>query len=228
MFNLSDESWLMDGFFELYKDPAHLIEYGGVFLLLLIIYLETGFFLGLVLPGGDYLVFTAGLLSGTHYMDIPLFPLLLMMMAAAILGDFTGYLKGRWLGPKLFNKPDSRFFKHEYLEKTRYYYERYGAWSFVLGRFLPVIRTLIPILAGASRLAPLRFSSYNVLGAVTWIGTLATLGYFLGEKFPGLMNYSIFFILGFLLLASLPVLKILKPFKRKKTRKEPSEKNHNT
>lgn len=200
---------------QFYNDPAILIEYGGLFLILLIIYLETGFFLGLVLPGGDYLVFTTGLLCGTNYIDVSFPVLLLLMMSAAILGDFTGYTKGRWLGPRLFNKPDSRFFKREYLVKTRHYYEKYGARSFVLGRFLPVIRTLIPILAGASHLRVIKFSYYNVLGAVIWIGTLTTLGYFLGEKFPDLLRYSVFFILGFLLLASLPAIKILKPFKRK-------------
>lgn len=205
----------MDSIFQLYNDPALLIEFGGLFLILLIIYLETGFFLGLVLPGGDYLVFTTGLLCGTNYISISLPVLILVMMAAAILGDYTGYLKGRWLGPKLFNKPDSRFFKREYLVKTRHYYEKYGARSFVLGRFLPVIRTLIPILAGASHLRVIKFSYYNVLGAAAWIGILTTLGYFLGDEFPGILRYSVFFILGFLLLASLPALKILKPFKRR-------------
>lgn len=208
----------MDSILQLYNDPAFLIEFGGLFLILLIIFLETGFFLGLILPGGDYLVFTTGLLCGTQFIDISLPVLLLLMMAAAILGDFTGYFKGRWLGPKLFNKPDSRFFKREYMVKTRHYYEKYGVRSFVLGRFLPVIRTLIPILAGASRLKPGRFSYYNILGAVIWIGTLTTLGYFLGDKFPGILRYSIFFILGFLLLASLPALKILKPFKRREAK----------
>jgi membrane-associated protein len=205
----------MDSIFQLYSDPALLIEFGGLFLILLIIYLETGFFLGLVLPGGDYLVFTTGLLCGTNHISISLPVLILVMMAAAILGDYTGYLKGRWLGPKLFNKPDSRFFKREYLVKTRHYYEKYGVRSFVLGRFLPVIRTLIPILAGASHLRVIKFSYYNVLGATAWIGILTTLGYFLGDEFPGILRYSVFFILGFLLLASLPALKILKPFKRR-------------
>lgn len=205
----------MDNILQLYKDPYHLIEYGGVLIILIIIYLETGFFLGLVLPGGDYLVFTAGLLCGTHYLDIPFVPLMLMMMAAAILGDFTGYLKGKWLGPRLFSKPDSRFFKQEYLVKTRHYYEKYGVFSFILGRFLPVIRTMIPILAGASRLKPWKFAYFNVFGAVIWIGTLTSLGFFLGDRFPGLLKYSVFFLIGFIILVSLPVLKLFNPFKRK-------------
>ncbi|HEX2922267.1 MAG TPA: DedA family protein [Bacteroidales bacterium] len=204
----------MDTILHLYSDPAHLIDFGGLILILIIIFLETGFFLGLVLPGGDYLVFTAGLLSGTQLLEIPFVPLLILMMSAAILGDLTGYLKGRWLGPKLFNKPDSRFFKQVYLEKTRHYYEKYGVWSFILGRFLPVIRTLIPILAGASRLYFGKFIYFNIIGGVIWIGTLTSLGYFLGERFPSLMNYSIFFLLGFVIIVSIPMLKIIKPFKR--------------
>lgn len=210
----------MDNLFQIFSNPANLIEFGGLLLILLIIYLETGFFLGLVLPGGDYLVFTAGLLNGTHYLDIPFVPMMLLMMTAAILGDFTGYFKGRWLGPKLFSKPDSRYFRHEYLERTRHYYERFGVWSFVLGRFLPVIRTLIPMLAGASGFSKWRFSYFNVLGGVIWIGTLTSLGFFLGDRFPGLLRYTYLFLIGFMLMVALPVLKIISPFKRKSHKKK--------
>jgi len=205
----------MDNIFQLYGDPAHLIQYGGIFLLLTIIYLETGFFLGLVLPGGDYLVFTAGLLCGTHYLDIPLVLLVSSMILAAVLGDFTGYAKGRWLGPKLFSKPDARFFKKKYLEKTNLFYEKYGIWAFIIGRFLPVIRTLIPMLAGASGIKLRKFSFLNIVGGVIWIGTLAPLGYFLGDAYPELINYSVYIMIGFLLLVSLPVLKIINPFHKK-------------
>jgi membrane-associated protein len=206
---------VMDNIFQLYGDPAHLIQYGGIFLLLAIIYLETGFFLGLVLPGGDYLVFTAGLLCGTHYLDVPLVLLVSCMILAAVLGDFTGYAKGRWLGPKLFSKPDARIFKKKYLEKTNVFYEKYGIWAFIIGRFLPVIRTLIPMLAGASGIKLRKFSYLNIVGGVIWIGTLAPLGYFLGDAYPELINYSVYIMIGFLLLASLPVLKIMNPFRKK-------------
>jgi membrane-associated protein len=205
----------MDNIFQLYGDPAHLIQYGGIFLLLVIIYLETGFFLGLVLPGGDYLVFTAGLLCGTHYLDVPLVLLVSSMILAAVLGDFTGYAKGRWLGPKLFSKPDARIFKKKYLEKTNVFYAKYGIWAFIIGRFLPVIRTLIPMLAGASGIKLRKFSYLNIVGGVIWIGTLTPLGYFLGDAYPELINYSVFIMVGFLILASLPVLKIINPFRNK-------------
>lgn len=199
---------------QLLSDPAHLIQYGGIFLLLIIIYLETGFFLGLVLPGGDYMVFTAGLLCGTHYLDVSLPVLLISMISAAILGDFTGYFKGKWLGPKLFNKPDARFFKQSYLEKSTHFYQKYGAWAFIIGRFLPVVRTMIPMLAGASNVPLVKFSYLNVVGTVIWIGVLTPLGYYLGASFPHALDYSIYFLIGFLLLAGLPMLKILNPFSK--------------
>lgn len=207
--------FLLDTSLQFFADPVHLIQYGGIFLLLAIIYLETGFFLGLVLPGGDYLIFTAGLLCGTHYLDMSLPVLMVVMTLAAILGDFTGYIKGKWLGPKLFDKPDARLFKQSYLIKSRAFYEKYGVLAFVTGRFLPVIRTMIPILAGASGFSLIRFSYLNVLGAVVWIGILTPLGYFLGQTYPQLVNYSVWFLIGFILLASLPTLKIFNPFQKK-------------
>jgi membrane-associated protein len=101
---MKESIFLSFSFIQLFADPAYLIQYGGSILLLGIICLKTGFLLGLVLLGGDYLVFTAGLLFGTHYLDVPLLVLVAAMIAAAVLGDFTGYAKGKWLGPKLFNK----------------------------------------------------------------------------------------------------------------------------
>ncbi len=187
-------------------NPHDLIMIGGLILLLVIIYLETGFFLGLILPGGDYLVFTAGLLAGTHFLDISIFVLVPSMIGAAILGDFTGYTKGKWLGKKLFDKEENKYFKKSYILKSEQFYQKYGMGAFILGRFLPVVRTLVPMLAGASRLSLIRFSLNNVLGAVIWIGSLAPLGYFLGNKFPGMIDYSIYFLIGFVVLASSPVL----------------------
>jgi membrane-associated protein len=206
---IQESIYLSISFIQLFTDPVHLIQYGGIILLLVIIYLETGFFLGLVLPGGDFLIFTAGILCGTHYLDVPLWILVSVMIAAAVLGDFTGYAKGKWLGPKLFNKADARIFKRAYLEKSKVYFEKYGMWAFITGRFMPVIRTMIPMLAGASEIPLLRFSYLNVIGAVIWIGSLTPLGYYLGKAYPQLMNYSIYLLFGFVLLASIPMLKIM-------------------
>ena len=205
---------MLNSFFEIYTDPVHLIQYGGIIILLVIIYLETGFFLGLILPGGDYLIFTAGLLAGTHYLDVPLPVLLISMIIAAIAGDFTGYAKGKWLGPKLFNKPDAKIFKRSYLERSKAFYEKYGMIAFIIGRFLPVIRTMIPMLAGASGISLARFSYMNVIGAVIWIGTLAPIGYFLGEAYPKIMNYTLYILIVFVIIASIPMLRIINPFKK--------------
>jgi membrane-associated protein len=191
---------------KLIANPHDLIMIGGLVLLLAIIYLETGFFLGLILPGGDYLVFTAGLLAGTHFLDISIFVLVPSMIGAAILGDFTGYAKGRWLGNKLFDKEENKYFKKSYILKSEQFYQKYGMAAFILGRFLPVVRTLVPMVAGASRLSLKRFSLYNIIGAVIWIGSLAPLGYFLGNEFPGIIDYSIYFLIGFVVLASAPVI----------------------
>jgi len=194
------------GFFEIFSNPQDLIKIGGIVLLLVIIYLETGFFLGLVLPGGDYLIFTAGLLAGTQFLDVSILILIPSMMGAAILGDYTGFMKGKWLGPRLFDKEENKIFKRSYLERSNSFYQKYGVSAFIISRFLPVVRTLMPMLAGASGTTFGRFSFYNILGAVIWIGTLTPLGYFLGKKYPQLMDYSVYFLLGFAIIASAPVI----------------------
>ena len=190
-------------------DTHHLIEFGGLILLLAIVYIETGFFLGFVLPGGDYLLFAAGMFCGTHYLDIPLALLLLLLVIASFLGDFTGYFKGKWLGQKLFVDNKSRFFKKEYLERASSFYTRYGMWAFILGRFMPIIRTLVPMIAGASKYNFKKFLIFNFLGALTWVCTLVPLGFYIGKVYPDVMKYSIYILFIFIVIASLPMLKIV-------------------
>jgi membrane-associated protein len=196
-------------------DAHHLIEYGGLILLLAIVYIETGFFLGFVLPGGDYLLFAAGMFCGTHYLEIPLALLLLLLVTASFLGDFTGYFKGRWLGSKLFADNKSRFFKKEYLERGSSFYNRFGILAFILGRFIPVVRTLVPMIAGATGYKFKKFLLFNFLGAITWVCTLVPLGFFIGKTYPGVMNYSFYILLFFIVVASLPMLKIFFSNRRK-------------
>ncbi len=196
-------------FWNFFTDAHHIIEYGGLILILAIIYLETGFFLGFVLPGGDYLLFATGMFCGTQYLEMPLPLLLLLLVTASFLGDFTGYFKGKWLGGRLFTGNNSRFFKKEYLEKGNGFYTRFGIWAFILGRFMPIIRTLVPMIAGATGYNFRRFLLFNLLGALTWICTLVPLGYFIGKTYPGVMKYSIYFLLFFMVVASFPMLKIL-------------------
>jgi len=191
------------------SDPHLIIEFGGLILILAIVYVETGFFLGFVLPGGDYLLFAAGMFCGTHFLEIPLPLLLTLMVTASFMGDLTGYMKGKWLGEKLFTDNQSRFFKKEYLERGSHFYSQYGIWAFVLGRFMPVIRTLVPMIAGASRFQFKRFLLFNFLGAVTWVCTLVPLGYYVGKAYPDVMKYSVYIILIFIVIASIPMVKIM-------------------
>ena len=190
-------------------DTHRLIEFGGLFLILAIVYIETGFFLGFVLPGGDYLLFAAGMFCGTHYLELPLAWLLLLLILASFLGDTTGYYKGKWLGNKLFVDNKSRFFKKEYLERGSSFYTRFGIWAFILGRYMPVIRTLVPMIAGASGFSFRKFLLFNFLGAVTWVCTLVPLGYYVGKTYPDVMKYSVYILLLFIVIASLPMLKIM-------------------
>jgi membrane-associated protein len=200
---------LLNADFWSYFDAHHIIEWGGLLLVLAIIYVETGFFLGFVIPGGDYMLFATGIFCGTLYLDIPLFWLVLLLIAAAFLGDLTGYFKGKWLGGKLFTDNKSRFFKLEYLEKGNGFYTKYGMWAFILGRFMPVIRTLVPMIAGATAVPFKRFLLFNLLGAVTWVGTLVPLGYYIGNAYPDVLKYSIFIMIIFVGIASFPMLKIM-------------------
>ena len=190
-------------------DAHHIIEYGGLILILAIVYIETGFFLGFVLPGGDYLLFAAGMFCGTHYLELPLALLLILLVMASFLGDFTGYFKGKWLGEKLFTDNKSRFFKKEYLERGSSFYTRFGIWAFILGRFMPVIRTLVPMIAGATDFKFKKFLLFNLFGAITWVCSLVPLGYYVGKAYPDVMKYSIYILFIFIVIASLPMLKIL-------------------
>jgi membrane-associated protein len=190
-------------------DTHHIIEFGGLILILVIIYIETGFFLGFVLPGGDYLLFAAGTFCGTHYLELPLALLLLLLVIASFLGDLTGYYKGKWLGQKLFIDNKSRFFKKEYLDRGSSFYTRYGMWAFILGRFMPIIRTLVPMIAGASEFKVKKFLLFNLLGALSWVCTLVPLGYYIGKAYPDVMKYSIYILIIFIVIASLPMLKII-------------------
>jgi membrane-associated protein len=200
---------LANSFWNYIFDIHHLIEYGGLFLILIIVYIETGFFLGFVLPGGDYLLFASGMFCGTQYLEIPLSVLLLLLILASFMGDFTGYFKGKWLGQKLFVDNNSRFFKRDYLIRGSNFYKRLGMWAFILGRFMPVIRTLVPMIAGATGYKFRKFLLFNILGAVTWVCTLVPLGYFIGKTYPDVMKYSIYILFIFIVIASSPLIKIM-------------------
>lgn len=163
-------------------DPESIISYGGLALLLFVVFAETGLLIGFFLPG-DSLIFITGLICRTkpELLHPNIFLLLLLLITAAVLGNMAGYWFGWKVGPPLFNRKDSLIFKKRYLETTKAFYEKNGGKTLVLGRFLPIIRTFAPILAGIIKIPFSLFMVYNVVGAVAWIGSLGLAGYYLGQ-----------------------------------------------
>ena len=151
----------------------------GLVVLLLVVFIETGLLIGFFLPG-DSLLFTAGLLINAGTLDIPLWLVLLTVPLAAIIGDQVGYTIGRVAGPKVFDRPDSRFFQQEYVDKAYAYFEKYGPRTIVIARFVPIVRTFAPVVAGVSGMNRRTFTVWNVIGGVAWGAGVVLLGYFLG------------------------------------------------
>jgi membrane-associated protein len=164
-----------------FLDPQWLISTFGLIGILALVFAESGLLIGFFLPG-DSLLFTTGLLvaDGT-YLHQPLWLMCLLISAAAVAGDQFGYVFGRRFGPALFRRPDSRLFKQENLSKARDFFAKYGARSIVLARFVPIVRTFTPIVAGASHMHYRTFLVYNVIGGVGWGCGVTILGYFLGQ-----------------------------------------------
>lgn len=160
-------------------DPETLIETFGTLGLLAIVFVESGLLFGFFFPG-DSLLFTAGLLSANDTLP-DLWILLVTIPIAAIAGDQVGYLIGNKAGPAIFNRPDSRFFRQEYVEKAEHFFERYGGRTIIIARFVPIVRTFAPVVAGVSSMSYRRFVVYNVIGGTLWGIGVTTLGYFLGQ-----------------------------------------------
>lgn len=162
-------------------DPDYLISTFGMIGILVIVFAESGLLIGFFLPG-DSLLFTTGLLvAGDQYLTQPLWLVCLLVVVAAVAGDQVGYLFGRKAGPALFRRPDSRLFKQENVEKANTFFEKYGARSIVLARFVPVVRTFTPIVAGVSAMHYRTFVRFNVIGGTLWAVGVTVLGYFLGQ-----------------------------------------------
>lgn len=200
-------------FFKMLLDSEELLNYGGLSLLLLLIFLETGFFFGFFFPG-DTLLFSAGLFCGTNHLDINIIVLLFSVTAAAIGGNLIGYISGRYFGKKLFARKDSFFFKKKHLETTRAFYVRYGGISLIAGRFLPIVRTFVPILAGTIDMNFWKFKVYNVAGAFLWVWTLVPIGFFLGQRFPGIIHNLEYFVIGITLVTIVVLIKGYKSIKK--------------
>ena len=193
-------------FFNYIMNSEEIIQTGGLLAIILIVYIENGLFFGFFLPG-DYLLFLSGVFVSTGLLEVSVFTLFFAIMAAAIAGSFTGYVSGRFFGDKIQNRKDSLFFKQKYITKTRKYFEKYGSRTLIIARFLPIVRTFAPILAGLVTMNFLRFTIYNILGGFIWAFTLVGSGYYLGIKYPWLIDYVHYIIIFFLAITTFTVIK---------------------
>ncbi|WP_327137340.1 VTT domain-containing protein [Streptomyces sp. NBC_01340] len=161
-------------------DPNTLLDNFGIWGLLLVVFAESGLLIGFFLPG-DSLLFTCGLLITSNQLDFPLWAAVALICVAAVLGDQAGYLFGKKVGPSLFSRPDSRLFKQENVVKAHEFFEKYGPKSLVLARFVPIVRTFTPIIAGVSGMKYRSFLTFNVIGGVLWGAGVTLLGSWLGK-----------------------------------------------
>lgn len=199
----------MDSLYQFLKEltnPESIINYGGWMLLFFVIFAETGLLIGFFLPG-DSLLFTAGLLCGIKLFPVNIFFLVIGLCISAILGNMVGYWFGKKSGQTLFKREDSLIFKKRYVEITRDFYAKNGGKTLVLGRFLPIIRTFAPILAGVIEIDFKRFMMYNVIGSVAWVFSLTFIGYYLGKEFPGVKNYLEYIIIALIIITAIPVIR---------------------
>ncbi|GAA1375353.1 DedA family protein [Streptomyces beijiangensis] len=199
-------------------DPDYLISTFGLIGLLVIVFAESGLLIGFFLPG-DSLLFTTGLLVTTGKLDTPLWLVCVLVAIAAIAGDQVGYLFGRKVGPSLFRRPDSKLFKQENVEKAHEFFEKYGPKSLVLARFVPIVRTFTPIIAGVSRMNYRSFVIFNVIGGTLWGVGVTLLGAGLGKI--DFVNKHIELILVAIVLVSVVPIAIEFLRARSKAKKEP-------
>lgn len=186
-------------------NPEEIIKWGGLALLLFIIFAETGLFFGFFLPG-DSLLFIAGLFCGTEYLDVNVWLLILLLVTAAIAGTCVGYGFGRWAENYLRNKKENLFYKRKYLDMAQEFYSRHGMMAFIMGRFLPIVRTFVPILAGMVRIEFGKFLFFNIVGAAIWIIVMVMAGNILVDRFPTIIEHLEIIVVGMVLLSAVPVI----------------------
>ncbi|TAE97702.1 MAG: DedA family protein [Runella slithyformis] len=193
-------------FFSYLLNSEEIIRTGGLVLITLIVFAENGLFFAFFLPG-DYLVFLAGVFCGLKILTVPIALLLGCLFFASVLGSLLGYVTGRFFGQKIQNRPDSLFFKKKNIETTRMAFDKYGSQALIVSRFLPVVRTFAPILAGLSKMRFSNFMLYNVLGGAIWIFGLTGGGYYFGERFPWIINYVHYVVIFFLAITTFTVVR---------------------
>ncbi|MCK9578152.1 VTT domain-containing protein [bacterium] len=195
-------------------DPISIIETAGYIGLFLAVFSETGILLGFFLPG-DSLLFTAGFLASTGFLDLK--TTIIVSLIAAVLGDALGYYLGNKYGPKIFIKTDSFFLDKKHIERTEKYFKRYGGETIILARFLPIIRTITPVMAGVGKIGYRKFFVYNILGGVIWTILLPVSGYYFGQIIPDADRIILPVIAVIIFISLLPaVITVLRDKERRK------------
>ena len=185
-------------------DLQGLIKAFGYAFVFGVVFAESGLLVGFFLPG-DSMLFTAGLLVATGTIKFNVWLFALLIMVSAIIGNQTGYLIGSKAGPAIFNKPNSRLFKRENVENAHAFFEKHGGKALILARFVPIIRTFVPVIVGVAQMNKKKFFLFNVIGAVLWGGGVTLLGYLLGDRIPWVRdNLDIIFI-AIVLVSVLPI-----------------------
>jgi len=176
-------------------DVEHIIQSGGLLLIGLTVFAESGLLIGFFLPG-DTLLFAAGFFASQD--KLPLLWLLVVLVCAAVIGDNVGYTIGKHTGKRIFRKKDGVLFRHEYIMRAEEFYEKHGGKTIILARFVPIVRTFAPMVAGAGNMDRKRFMIFNIVGAIIWSVSVTMLGFWLGSKIPNIDKY----ILPVILLAT--------------------------
>ncbi|MGV9001575.1 MAG: DedA family protein [Candidatus Saccharimonadaceae bacterium] len=200
-------------------DLLDFIKWVSIFGVAAVIFAESGLLIGFFLPG-DSLLFATGFLIQTGVLPVNIYLAVLIIFTAAVLGDSVGYTFGRRLGPKVFNRKDARLFKQEYIQRAQEFYEKHGGKTIIIARFVPIVRTFAPIVAGASKMEYRRFITFNLVGGFLWSVGITYAGYFLGHVFESVgidIDQVLLPIIGVIILVSVlpPAIHI---FKDKKTR----------
>jgi membrane-associated protein len=178
-----------------------LIEWGGTLLVCVIVFVETGFFVGFFLPG-DSLLVTAGVFAASGQLHLS--QLMLLVPLCAIVGDQIGYWIGRKAGQALYRREDSLIFRKRHLQRAHDFYEKYGGKTVILARFVPIVRTFCPPVAGAAEMAYSRYLAYDIAGGVLWVGSMILGGYFLGRQIPNISDNIHYVIAAVIFLSLLP------------------------
>ena len=196
----------MDGILDFLKqllNPESIIHYGGIYLLLFVVFAETGLFLGFFLPG-DSLLFTAGLLCSTEIIQLHISLLVALIIIAAVTGNMVGYAFGKKVGPLLFRRKSGFFFRQEHLVTANEFYKKHGKKTIIFSRFLPIVRTFAPIVAGIVKLDYYKFFINSLVGAFFWVSILVLTGYYLGKYVPNTKDYLGYIVIFLIVITSIP------------------------